>query len=214
MTRNVLLFGGSFDPVHVGHEITATYCLDTLMGEDGEEHELWFMPSCSDAFDYREYASFEHRLNMLHLVNDTYIRRKDVKVSDFEARLGNGAGVFAVVKALMNTFPTLNFKYLMGSDQAAAIRNWRKSRDLTKLIPFIVISRRGSLFTSSYWYRNKPHRYIQTHALDKRNLTSSNVRSLLENESKRKIYQTRDRSDIRDSVKEYIYNNDLYRGGA
>jgi nicotinate-nucleotide adenylyltransferase len=209
MADNIIIYGGAFDPVHRGHETMALMGIDKARSITGENHELWFLPSYSDAFGYKQYASAEHRLNMLHLVNDRVLARPDIVVSDFEIAMGNHAGTFAVVKALMRAYPSKNFKFLIGSDQAGNIRRWRNSRDLVKLIPFIILDRRGHYYTSTSWFSSKPHLKIRGHILDRR-ISSTEIRSMLLNPRKREQYRTAELRDIRLCVKQYIYDNDLY----
>ena len=59
--RSIALFGGSFDPPHLGHVLAATWVLSTS-GVD----ELWVMPAFDHAFD-KELSAFEHRKRMGNL---------------------------------------------------------------------------------------------------------------------------------------------------
>ncbi|MCX5744706.1 MAG: nicotinate-nicotinamide nucleotide adenylyltransferase [Proteobacteria bacterium] len=61
MTR-VALFGGSFNPPHVAHQLVALYVLETQPVD-----ELWFVPTYSHPFG-KALAAFEDRVAMCQLV--------------------------------------------------------------------------------------------------------------------------------------------------
>jgi nicotinate-nucleotide adenylyltransferase len=211
MAKNVILYGGSFDPVHKAHEAIALHALEMVQSMTGEEHELWFLPAYSDAFSVKRYASAHHRLNMLHIITDKIVMMNRIRVCSFEIDMANKAGTYAVVNALMREYPSINFKYLIGQDQAASIRQWRNSRDLLKLLPFVVTSRKGYYYSSSNWFRQKPHIYLRDQVVD-RNISSTRTREYLRGPESRIAYQTKDMGDIRASIKAYIFEHNLYVG--
>lgn len=213
MAKNVILFGGSFDPVHRGHEASALNALEMAQKRSGEEHDLWFLPASSDAFNVKHYVSADHRINMLRIVVDNAIMMDNVQVSTFEIEMANRAGTYAVVNALMRAYPSINFKFLMGTDQANNIRMWRNSRNLLKLIPIMVVKRIGYFHHNPmlYWIRKKPHMYLHEHVTDN-DISSSSVRQYLTNPENRSAYKTTNMHDIRGSVKRYIFDHNLYIG--
>ena len=57
----VALFGGSFNPPHVAHQLAALYVLETAPVD-----ELWFVPAFEHAFG-KPLAPFDDRLAMCEL---------------------------------------------------------------------------------------------------------------------------------------------------
>ena len=55
--RRVGLFGGSFNPPHVAHQLVALYVLETLVDE------VWFVPTYSHPFG-KDLAAYDHRIAM------------------------------------------------------------------------------------------------------------------------------------------------------
>src|SRR2546430_4459271 len=78
----IALFGGSFDPPHVGHLLAATYVLATE-----PVGELWLVPVHQHPFGKKLAAPFEHRVELCEaLIADAGLRR--ARVSRVEAELG------------------------------------------------------------------------------------------------------------------------------
>lgn len=208
MTKNVLLYGGTFDPPTTAHASVALYVLGQMRSKLGE-CELWFLPSYSKL---KKVAPLEHRLNMLTILVHSVIRNPYIKICRHEIEMANNAGTYAVVKSLVKTYPNIKFRYVIGSDHAMYIRNWRKSRDLVKTIPFIVVSRAGVWNHSGmYWHNEKPHIHIKKNIIEQR-VSSSQVRADFINTAKRQLYTATRHSMLDTSIQEYIFDHDLYKG--
>jgi Nicotinic acid mononucleotide adenylyltransferase len=158
MKKKTLLFGGAFDPPHKSHIRTAL----TAIGHKkfNGDTELWFLPCYSDAFGQKKLSAPKHRIAMLGYVLD-YLGRNDLKICTTEIEMANFAGTYAIVTELRRRHPDREFYYVIGSDQAARIREWRNSRDLLKTIPFVIVKRPA--VTGSYeWCFSRPHIWIET----------------------------------------------------
>lgn len=157
MKKTTLLFGGAFDPPHKSHILTAL----TAIGHEkfDSNTELWFLPCYSDAFGQKNLTDPTHRIAMLnHVIN--IIGGDRFKICTTEIEMANLAGTYAIVKDLRNTHPDREFYYVIGSDQAGNIREWRNSRDLLKTIPFVTVRRPlGSGYIE--WCFSNPHIWIE-----------------------------------------------------
>jgi len=69
-------------------------------------------------------------------------RRSRIKVSDFEAKSGTRYTV-DTVEQLLHRWPRHRFIWLMGEDTVAQFHQWRRWRDLARMVPIAVISRPG-----------------------------------------------------------------------
>jgi nicotinate (nicotinamide) nucleotide adenylyltransferase len=124
--------------------------------------ELWFLPCYSDAFGQKKLMAPEHRVAMLNHVVD-YLGQEEFRICTTEIEIANSAGTYAIVMELRRRHPDREFYYVIGSDQAGRIRQWRNSRDLLKTIPFVIIKRPLS-FGSVEWCFSKPHIWIENQA--------------------------------------------------
>ena len=133
--RRVGLLGGSFNPAHRGHRHISLAAIEAL-GLD----ELWWLVSPGNPLKSgaRDMAPFGSRLSSARAM----ARRSRIKVSDFEARSGTRYTVDTVA-ALMRRWPRHRFIWLMGEDTVAQFHQWRRWRDLARMVPVAVISRPG-----------------------------------------------------------------------
>jgi len=200
MGKNILLFGGAFDPPHIGHLSTALSALEYI-----ESDELWFIPCYSDAFGQKNLSDAHRRLDMVNLMlKDCPISK--LYVCEREIEMANQAGTYAIVKDLMRVYPSCDFRYLIGSDQASRIREWRNSRDLLKTIPFVVVNRIGVAAPFSYsWCNYTPHTYIET---VNHNIASTGIK--LDFAANRDRYREVRHPNLTISVNKYIIEHNLY----
>jgi len=134
--QRIGLFGGSFDPVRLGHLLVAQAAREEL-----DLTRLFFVPAAQSPFKpERQPTPPIHRLRLLRLalagwnwceIDEQEIRRGGVSYSidtvrDYAARY-SGAKLF----------------YLIGADNAAALNKWRSADELAGLVEFIVIPRPG-----------------------------------------------------------------------
>jgi nicotinic acid mononucleotide adenylyltransferase len=175
--------------------------------------ELWFLPCYSNAFGQKNLSSPENRVAMLKSVVNYMGER--VSICTDEIEMANKAGIYAVVKELIRKYPEREFYYVIGSDQAAHIREWRNSRDLLKIIPFIVVKRFGSVnkvmydwcFSDSHIWIEKP---INLFVLDKSGSeNSSDIRNSYHNNWK---YQSKNKhKGLLVNTHEHITDYNLYK---
>jgi Nicotinic acid mononucleotide adenylyltransferase len=157
MKKKTLLFGGAFDPPHKSHIRTALTAINHK--NFGGDTELWFLPCYSDAFGQKKLTDPKHRVAMLNNVLD-YVGHNNFEICTIEIEMANSAGTYAIVMELRRRHPDREFYYVIGSDQAGRIREWRNSRDLLKTIPFVIVKRPLS-FGSIEWCFSKPHTWIE-----------------------------------------------------
>src|SRR5688572_8601538 len=132
----VALFGGSFNPPHVAHQVVALYVLETRPVD-----ELWFVPCFKHPFD-KTLESFPDRLRMCELLAGPLGPR--VKVSDIEGRLGGESRTLRTVRALLDSDPALKLSLVIGSDLEAESASWYGATELRQLVSFVVVGRAGS----------------------------------------------------------------------
>src|SRR3954452_22589054 len=104
----VALFGGSFNPPHVAHQLVGLYVLETEPVD-----ELWLIPCFKHPFD-KALAPFEDRLAMCELAAAALGPR--ARVSDCERRLGGESRTLRTVKALQAQHPGVELSLVIGGD--------------------------------------------------------------------------------------------------
>ena len=147
----VCLFGGTFDPPHIGHLLIAqTVC------EAENFDKILFIPAFSPPHK-NEITSINHRINMVKIAikDNPKFEYSDVDI----ARKGTSFTIDSIVD-IKNKFNLEKHEvyYLMGSDSLIGFKNWKKPREILKQAKVIVAIRPG--FRPSdipYWILQEVH---------------------------------------------------------
>jgi nicotinate-nucleotide adenylyltransferase len=132
---HVAIFGGSFDPPHLGHQMACLYVLATQ-----DVDELWVVPVYRHAFG-KPLAAFEHRLAMCRRLCDLFAPR--MRVSDVERELGSVSRTAETLRHLRRERPGDRFSLVIGTDLLAERHAWYDHESLEKLAGLIVVGRSG-----------------------------------------------------------------------
>jgi nicotinate-nucleotide adenylyltransferase len=140
--KDIILFGGTFDPPHVGHLLMAQLAL-----EQCEAEEIWFLPAPAPPHKQQERPlGHDVRLRMVELLIQGY---EGMKVCDIESTLPRPSYTVDTVRACIERFPDCRFRFLLGSDSLASLPTWREADTLANLIEFIVAVRAGYPFAET-----------------------------------------------------------------
>lgn len=133
------ILGGTFDPVHLGHLAAA----DALREAAGLE-AVWLMPNAQPPHRTHPAAPAGDRLEMVRRAVAGHPR---LLASDLEIRRGGVSYTVDTADELARRFPKMRFAWLIGSDEARAIRSWREPDRLMQAIDFVVFNRPGVALT-------------------------------------------------------------------
>lgn len=131
----VAVYGGSFNPPHLAHQLAMTCVLSTARVD-----ELWMVPTFKHPFD-KQLAPFDDRVRMCELAAAPFSR---VRVSRVEQELGGESYTLRTMKALSAAHHEHRFALVIGADLVAERERWHGWPELEKLVSFIVVGRQGS----------------------------------------------------------------------
>jgi len=130
------IYGGSFDPVHVGHLLVAQAAIEEL-GLD----RLFFIPAAQSPFKpENKPAPDAVRLQLLRLA---LAGKTNCEVDDQEIRRGGTSYTIETLRDYAKRFPGAELFYLIGADNAAKLNEWREAGELAKLAEFVAVPRPG-----------------------------------------------------------------------
>lgn len=136
MTRQIALFGGSFNPPHVAHQMVSLLVLETC-AVDG----LWMVPTYRHAFA-KELEAFEHRCRMCELAAAALGER--VAVSRIEADVAAPVSrTLDTLEALGRLHPDTRFRLVIGADILGETGKWYRWDEVAAMAPPIVVGRTG-----------------------------------------------------------------------
>ena len=138
--KRVVIFGGSFNPIHNGHQMIAEEVLTHKIDDKLIVDELWFLPVSEHDFG-KECESASHRLQMcqfvLEAIIDSYPETEDrIKVENFEVKNGGISYTANTLRSLSYKYPEIEFSFLIGSDNLEKFHLWddREGNDFRKLL--------------------------------------------------------------------------------
>ena len=136
VTRRVGIFGGTFDPPHIGHLAVAVYAKDHL-GLDEVVLVVANDPWQKSAA--RIITAATHRLKMVEL---SVAEHPGLTTSDVEIQRGGESFTVDTVNELMSGQDAELF-LVLGSDAAAGLSTWHRAADLAQLVEVAVVQRPG-----------------------------------------------------------------------
>jgi nicotinate-nucleotide adenylyltransferase len=138
--RTVALFGGSFNPPHVAHQMVCLFVLETEAVD-----AVWMTPTYKHAFA-KNLASFDDRIAMCELAATAFHGR--VVVSRIEETVAQRPGftvsrTLHTLEALHAEYPNTTFRMVVGADILAERDKWYRWDEVVRLAPLIVVGRGG-----------------------------------------------------------------------
>jgi len=186
--KKVCIFGGTFNPPHIGHLIMANEVYHAL-----DFDEIRFMPNAKPPHkEATQLATGEQRLHMLELAIKPF---SYFTLEPLEIVRGGLSYSFNTMMELQKQEPQTQFSFLIGADMIAYLDQWYKIDELVKHIQLIGVRRPGYDEKSAY-----PVTIIDAPLID---LSSTMLRNRLQ--------QGKDVSLlIPESVQSYIRQEKLY----
>lgn len=131
------VFGGTFDPVHIGHTILALECWHRL----GLDKVLFVPASVSPFKNSQMTASPADRLNMLRLAVG-HDKRFGISTIELD-RGGVSYTVDTLREVALEYGPGTRLFFLSGADSAGSLDKWKDFDDILKLSTFVAVARPG-----------------------------------------------------------------------
>lgn len=195
--KKVGIFGGSFDPVHIGHVHLAQSFLAS-----GLIHKLLVLLTPAPPHKQgREITPYADRLAMLNLAFKDF---EDVEISTIEQQLPSPSYSLQTLEYLQNTHPGTLFYLCMGEDSLVQFHKWYKYREILNRSDLIVAERPGYDRSSVSDEILESAIIVDHQPVD---ASSTEVRKSLEWQSN----LNEDERQLPDSVRKYIDEKGLYR---
>lgn len=129
----IAIFGGSFDPPHIGHEAIiheACKCLDV--------EKVFVVPTFLNPFKNSAMFDAPTRLNLIKkLFND----EKKVDVCDYEVKQNRAVNTIETVVHLNAQLKPSKIYLIIGADNFKCIHTWNNYEQLKELVEFVVAKR-------------------------------------------------------------------------
>ncbi len=133
--ENVAVYGGSFDPPHLGHVMVVTH----LLLNDPSVDRVIVMVCYQQ--NGKQLTNFDLRMSM---VEEAFHHLPRVEVSNLEMRLGGESLTLRTMRALKSENPSWSLRFVMGTDLLEKTHLWGEDwKEIEKLSPPLPIGRAG-----------------------------------------------------------------------
>ena len=134
--RKIVLFGGTFDPIHLGHvEVAAFAC------EDIGAEKVIFVPARRSPFKkFFPVASDADRMEMIRLATGDY---ENFKASDFELQGPEPSYTIDTVRHFKEKISDAEIFWLAGADNIEELSQWYKITELLDECNLCLMCRAG-----------------------------------------------------------------------
>lgn len=134
-------FGGTFDPIHLGH-----FSLAVNLKEARQLDQIWFCPAAHNPFKEKNGGTpVEHRLAMTRLAT---AHCPFIRVIDTEAKRKGPSYTIDTLKQLQKEHPDHQFFLLLGEDSLEGFEQWKSAEELVRTFP---------VYTGTRFVQKKPH---------------------------------------------------------
>ena len=136
MEQTIGILGGSFNPVHIGHMIIASY-----IAQWGYVDKVWLTLSPQNPFkEARDLIPDLKRLAMLNMATRT---ASCIETCDIELSMRRPSYTINTLDVLRKQHPTKHFKLIIGSDNWRVFEQWRDWERILDEFGVIVYPRPG-----------------------------------------------------------------------
>ena len=137
------LFFGSFNPIHNGHLIVASY-----VANHTDVKQVWLVVSPQNPL--KAQSTLLNEYDRLHLARVAVEDDPQIKVSDIEFGLPKPSYTIDTLTYLQEKYPQHEFSVIMGGDSFQNLPKWKNFETLVKNYHFIVYRRDGFDCTNDY----------------------------------------------------------------
>lgn len=194
----IALYGGSFNPVHLGHKKLARLVIDEFSLD-----KLIVMPTYSTPLkDNSDFADSMHRLNMCRIA---FSDINEVEVSDMEIQRKGNSYTYLTLCSLKEIYLNDDLFLVVGADMFMTLHEWKNPKEIFSLSKVIVINRNSENINLESQKKKLSEMGCQAIIYD------NTVYDVSSTEIRKKLRHGKDVSFLLDSqVYEYIKNNNLY----
>lgn len=132
--KHILIFGGTFDPIHRAHVQLA----ETMRQESGAD-EVWFLITPQNPWKANSQLTADHhRLAMARLALADY---PQLVASDYEFNLDKPTYTYLTLRHLRTDYPQHQFSLLVGGDNWDKFSEWAEHEEILRHHRVVVYPR-------------------------------------------------------------------------
>ena len=119
------LFGGTFDPIHIGHMILMENVINNL-----DLDKIYVLPNSNPP---HKLENKKTALNLrLKMVNETIKDNPKLEINDYDYRDNEIHYTFNTINYFKKSYPNDEFFFIMGEDSFLDIEKWKNYKEILK----------------------------------------------------------------------------------
>ena len=128
------LFFGSFNPMHIGHKVIASYIL-----EFSDLQQVWFIVSPQNPLKKKQSLLDQH--HRLTIIRKEVEDNPKLYVSDIESNLSQPSYTIDTLAHLKEKYPKNDFTLIIGADNLQNFHKWKNSNLILSICNILVFDR-------------------------------------------------------------------------
>ncbi len=170
--KEVGLYFGTFNPIHIGHMVVATYMINQTNMD-----ELWFVVTPQNPHKKKQsLLANHHRLEMVYRAIEKY---DYFRVSNIEFGLSQPNYTTNTLVHLREKHPDKKFSLIIGEDNLSSFHRWKNYEEIVKHHQLYIYPRHHE--TEELKPVEVPHTFIEAPRIE---LSSSAIRNFIKNGEK------------------------------
>ncbi len=202
MKQKVAVFGGTFNPIHLGHLHLCAECQ-----REYQFQKIILMPdNLPPHKQVQQLATAQQRLDMCRLAAEDI---PFLKVSDLELRLKGVSYTVQTLRKLTQNFPEVEWHWIIGSDMLYTFHQWYRYEEILSMAKVVAGAREQAEYDKMLSYREQLgplKNRVEIIRLAAKPLSSTQVRKALE------TGEPVVRDYLPEQVFSYIREHGLYQG--
>jgi nicotinate-nucleotide adenylyltransferase len=193
MKKKIGLFGGSFDPIHIGHMIVAS-----VVRSEFNLERVVFIPNYASPFKQNSFTTdINHRLEMIKLaISDN----NEFELSDFEASKNRAVYTYETLEHFKLLYPDAVLSLIIGYDSYKTLSTWKNSSYIIDNSDIIIAQRTEDAIISP----DHQNKNIHISKLSPRiGISSTMIKGLIANNLNIKYL-------VNEKVRHYIIRKSMY----
>ncbi|WP_338946007.1 nicotinate (nicotinamide) nucleotide adenylyltransferase [Fusobacterium pseudoperiodonticum] len=169
----IAIYGGSFNPMHIGHEKIVDYVLNNLNMD-----KIIIIPVGIPS--HRE-NNLEQSDTRLKICKEIFKENKKIEVSDIEIKSEGKSYTYDTLLKLIDLYGENNeFFEIIGEDSLKSLKTWKNYEELLKICKFIVFRRKDdkNIQIDEEFLNNKNIIILENEYYD---ISSTEIRNMIKN---------------------------------